>query len=206
MIIFDMDGTLWETTDITLEAANDIAKEYNEVEPVTKEIVESGMGLSKEENAKLYMPYLDEKKGVFYIEMISERCSLLINEKGANLYDGVLDVIKELSNKYKLGIITNNYDEYVEAFFNNTGLKEYFSDYIGTASYSLTKAEAIRTMMARNNEKNGFYIGDIKKDMESAKEAGIGFIHAKYGFEPHLQSDLYINDIRDLEELVSKVF
>lgn len=205
MLIFDLDGTLWETTETTLEAANDIAREYPEVKEITRDIVERGMGLSSSENAKNYMPYLDEEKGIEYLRKISERNFEIIDKKGARLYDGVCDVIKKLSDKYKLGIITNNYDGYVEMFFKCSKLKEYFSDYMGAATYSITKGEAIKRMVDRNNEPNSFYIGDIKKDMDSTLEAGIKFIHAKYGFEPTLETEFYINDIKELEELLNRI-
>ena len=60
-------------------------------------------------------------------------------------------------------------------------------------------------MVERNNEPNSFYIGDIKKDMIATKEAGINFIHAKYGFEPTLKTKYYIENIKQLEELLKKL-
>ena len=34
--------------------------------------------------------------------------------------------------------------------------------------------------------------------------AGITFIHARYGFEPNLKSELAIEDIKDLPNLIKK--
>lgn len=206
MLIFDLDGTLWETTETTFLAANEVSKMYPEVKEISMDVIKKGMGLSSSENAKNYMPYLDVSKGIEYLRKISEINFSLIGEKGAHLYDGVIDVIKSLSKKYKLGIITNNYDEYVQMFFKCSGLKDYFCDYMGAATYKITKGEAIKRMVERNNEPNSFYIGDIKKDMDSTYEAGIKFIHAKYGFEPSLKTEYYIDDITDLDELLDKIY
>jgi len=131
MLIFDLDGTLCET----LEDANLIAKEYVEVGNFH---CKSGMRLSFEDNAKNYMPYLSKEKAKYYLQLISEKNIELINSKGAKLYDGVIDTIISLSKKYKLGIITNNNDDYVISFFKTSNLQDYFTDYIGAASYNIT--------------------------------------------------------------------
>lgn len=206
MLIFDLDGTLWETTRTTYLAANQVAKMYPEVKEISMDVIKKGMGLSSNENALNYMPYLEVSKGIEYLRKISEINFKLIGENGAHVYDGVCDSIKKLSSKYKLGIITNNYDEYVEMFFKCSGLKDYFCDYMGAATYKITKGEAIRRMVDRNNEPDSFYIGDIKKDMDSTYEAGIRFIHARYGFEPTLETEYFINDISDLEKLLDKIY
>ena len=205
MLIFDLDGTLWNTIKNTFDAANEISEEYEEVKEITLETVKNGMGLSAIENAKNYMPYLDDEKALYYLKMINKRCMEIISKKGAILYDGVVDTIHNLSKKYTLGIVTNNNDEYIETFFKVSNLKEYFTDYIGAGSYSITKGQAIKNIVERNKEPNSFYIGDIRKDMIATKEAGIKFIHAKYGFEPTLESKYYINDIKELEELLNRI-
>lgn len=51
--------------------------------------------------------------------------------------------------------------------------------------------------MSRNNVSLACYIGDIKKDMQAAY-----FIHAKYGFEPNLECEKFINDISELKEIL----
>ena len=206
MIIFDLDGTLWDTTMSTYKAANAIAEEYEEVKNISIDTIKKGMGLGKEENAKNYMPYLDIDKALYYADKIIEKNIEFINNGEAILYDGVYDTITNLSKKYRLGIVTNNKDEYAQTFLNTSNLKEYFTDYIGAASYGITKAEAIKRMIDRNKESNSFYVGDIKKDMESTNEAGIKFIHAKYGFEPNVISKYYINDITELEPLLEKIY
>lgn len=205
MIIFDLDGTLWNTVDTTLEAANNIAKEYDEVKRFSKKPIVDSMGLSRSEAAVIYMPYLSKRKATRYMKEISEESVRIINKKGATLYKGVVSTIKKLSKKYKLGIITNNTDEYAKIFIKTSKLGKYFNDYIGTASYGITKGEAIKEMCKRNKEPNSFYVGDIKKDMIATNEAGITFIHAKYGFEPELDSEYAIDDIRKIEKLINKI-
>ena len=69
MIIFDMDGTLWDTTDITFEASNIIAQEYDEVKEVNIDLIKSIMGLSLENVARKMMPYLSLDKAIYYVKL-----------------------------------------------------------------------------------------------------------------------------------------
>ena len=205
VIIFDMDGTLWNTSESTLKAANNVARRHDDIKEFSMETIQKGMGLNAVENAYNYMPYLDQEKAVKFIGEVNMECSKVIAEEGATIYDGVVETLKELSKKYKLGIVTNNNDEYVKTFLKLSNLTDYITDYMGTATYKITKGEAIKELALRNNEPNSFYVGDIKKDMIATKEANQTFIHAKYGFEPDLECEYYINDIKELEEVINKI-
>lgn len=205
MLIFDLDGTLWETTKTTYEATNMVADMYEEVNHVSMNTVIKGMGLSKYENAKNYFPNLPEEKALKYLKERSNINMELIKKNKAYLYDGMIDTIKDLSKKYKLAIVTNSSDDYAKTFIDVSGLNDYFTDYLGAATYGITKAEAIKKIVEKYNEPDSFYIGDIKKDMDSAIEAGIRFIHARYGFEKDVDSKYYINDIRELAGVLDEI-
>lgn len=204
MIIFDLDGTLWETIDATYEAANIIANNHSELRKISKETIIRGMGLSSLENAANYMPYIPTEIGINYMKEISDKTSEIININNVTIYNEARETIKKLNKNYKLCIVTNNRDKYVETFLKITNLKEYFIDFIGTASYNITKSEAIKKLVNKYNEEDNYYVGDIKKDKEATKKAGIKFIHAKYGFEPNLKSELYINKIEELPSILKK--
>ena len=204
MIIFDLDGTLWETIEATYEAANIIADKYKELKSISKKTIIKGMGLSTLENAENYMPYITTQMGIKYMKEISKKTSEIINKNNVVIYNGVAETVKKLSENYKLGIITNNRNEYVETFLNITKLSEYFTDYMGAASYNITKGDAIKRMVQKHNEKENYYVGDIKKDQEATKYAKIKFIHAKYGFEPNLKSELSIEKIQELPDILKK--
>lgn len=202
MIIFDIDGTLWEASEITMIAANSIADEYKEIPKVSIEDIYKVMGLGKRDIAQILMPNVELSKAMGYVDLQTKLAIDLINKNGAHIYENVSSVIKYLSKKYKLGIITNNFDDYVKLFLEKSNLKRFFIDYIGNASYGISKKEAIEKMMSRNNVSLACYIGDIKKDMQAAYDANIDFIHAKYGFEPNLECEKIINDISELKEML----
>ena len=205
MIIFDMDGTLWDTVDVSKEAMDVVSNNYEEVKEVSRETIREGMGSSRKENGLRFMPYLDEEKREFYMNELNKEIVNLIDKKGTFIYDGVIDTIKDLSKEYKIGIITNNNDKYVESFIKFSNLGDYITDYMGASNHNISKAEAIKLVCDRNNEPHSYYVGDIKKDMDSTIEAGKVFIHARYGFEPDLECEYHIDDIKELKELIKKI-
>ena len=205
MLIFDLDGTLWNNTNSAFISANEIAKEFEDVKEFDIDTIKRGMGLSAKENAQNYMPYLDEEKALYYLKKIDERNIEIIGKNGTEIYEGVYETIINLSKKYKLGIVTNSTYKYAELFMNIANLRDFFIDYIGATTYTLTKAQAIRQLMDRNNEPNSFYIGDIRKDMEASEEAGAKFIQARYGFDKTLKAQYFIDDIKELEKLLETI-
>ena len=205
MIIFDIDGTLWDVAKITLKSSNMIANKYDYLKEFNLETIKKGMGLSLEENARNYFPYLEVEKAVPHLKEIMSQTVELLKSEEPPIYPNVIETIKKLSKKYHLGIITNNKDEYVEMFIEKSGLKDCFIDYMGAASHDMTKGEAIKEMAKRNNEPSSVYVGDIEKDYIATREAGQLFIHAKYGFGPNLISEYYINDISELPKLITKL-
>ena len=205
MIIFDMDGTLWDTVDSSYEAAKRVADKYDEVKDISRETIQKGMGSSRVENGFNFMPYLEPDKRDFYMGKINDEVMKVIEEKGANIYDGVVDTIKELSKEYKLGIITNNNDKYVELFINFAELNGFFVDYLGTSGRDMSKTDAIRLMCERNNEPHSYYVGDIKKDKLACSAAGQTFIHARYGFDPNLECEYHIDSFSELKDLIKKI-
>ena len=202
MIIFDIDGTLWNVAELTLKAANIAASRYDGVRYVSLNDINNVMGLGASEIAEKLYSEIDFHKALEVVKTSINVAAELIDKKGGNIYDGVNDTIKYLSEKYKLAIVTNNTDGYAKLFLNKSGLNDFFEDYIGATTYNITKAEAMKKIIDKNNISSACYIGDIKKDMLAAEEAGIDFIHAKYGFEKNLKTDTYINDIKDLKKIL----
>lgn len=205
MIIFDLDGTLWDTISTTTKATIDILEREEIKFNFDTNIISKSMGLAFSDVAKMYFPTLEKEKREYLLNEIIKRNVEIIKSEGADIYEGVCEVIRNLSQKHKLAIITNNKDDYVKAFFKASGLEPYFSDYMGAATYEISKGEAIKRMVEKHNEPTSFYVGDIKKDMIAANEAGIGFIHAKYGFEPMLNCPQAIENISDLPKLLDNI-
>lgn len=201
-IIFDLDGTLWNTVDSCLKATSFVKEEHSDItRDVTKEQIESAMGKTSDEIVNIYYGYLPREKGEEYAnEAFNKNVDNLLKE-GGTLYPNTRDTIIKLSKKYKLYIVSNCVKGYIESFLNTSGLKDCFSDYESYGNTLLSKGENIKLVIDRNNLKNPIYVGDTKGDMEASSYADIPFVYAAYGFGKVEVFDYKINDISELLNL-----
>ena len=205
MIIFDLDGTLWETMETTCKSANEIMKKHNINHEITKETVSNTMGCNFEEAAKNYMPNIEREERLLLMKEIIEYNSMKLAEEGGNLYPNLEETLKKLKEKYKLAIVSNCGANYIESFLESSKLGIYFDDFAAASKMQIPKGEAIRKVMERNNIENAIYVGDTQKDYEASQEAGIDFIHAKYGFAKDLKFEKNIDSIDQLPDLLKRI-
>lgn len=205
MIIFDLDGTLWETEKITYKTANAVLKKKNVDKEITMNVIKATMGCTFEETAEMYMPYFEkEKREKILDEMLSLNAKILA-EFGGNVYKNLETTLVNLKNNYKLAIVSNCADGYIESFLSSAKLEKYFVDYMAAAKYKISKAEAIKRVMNRNYINDAIYVGDTSRDYEASKLANIDFIQAKYGFGEDLKTEYSIENIVELPELLETI-
>lgn len=205
-VIFDLDGTLWEVIDSTLKSANIIANKYN-LKEIDKDTVCKGFGLNKEESAKLYFPYIELNESIKFMDEISMTNIENLKNNGGNIYPNVKEVLKILTDKYDLYIVSNTAEiEYIRAFLKSANVDKYFKEYIAASSLNISKKDAIKKVICDNKIEKAVYIGDTKIDMEAAYANNIPFVHAKYGFGENLNTVYSISEIRELLDILKKVF
>jgi phosphoglycolate phosphatase len=201
-IIFDLDGTLWDATDHVLIVWNQVLSNKKEIRRlIDKEELQGTMGLQIKEIGQKLFPYLEEN---VQAEIMNECCQVeceFLGNQGGNLYDKLEDTLKTLSEKYKLYIVSNCQEGYIEAFYQYHQLGKYFQDYENPGRTGLSKGENIKLIMERNNLKNPVYVGDTEGDLKGAQVAGIPFVYAKYGFGQVNQFDYSIDKFEDLLNL-----
>ncbi|CRZ34748.1 phosphoglycolate phosphatase [Herbinix hemicellulosilytica] len=204
-IIFDMDGTIWDSTkEVAIAFSEVVRNKYPEVtDEITPEKLKSLFGLLLDDIAvKLFTSVSEEKAKKIMKECCEYECEYLAKHN-AKMYDGMEEAIKELHKDYKLLIVSNCQDGYIECFFKaNPHLEKYFTDYECPGRTGKAKAENIKLVIERNNLKNPVYVGDTAGDAKAAKEAGIPFIFARYGFG---QVEEYADVIDSPLELITKL-
>ena len=122
----------------------------------------------------------------------------LILEEGGRLFDGLEAVLREVSARYPLFIVSNCHMGYIEAFLTHHRLGQYFCDTENHGHTGLSKGRNIRLVMERHHWDHIVYLGDTQGDYEAAQEAQVSFLHAAYGFGTIHGSVPAITDIRDL--------
>lgn len=189
VIIFDVDGTLFDTREGIIQALNYVLKVYGRAPieksdeskyigpPVKKALIEyQGMDeVEAEEAADLYRRCYVEK---------------FIGESA--VYDGTLETLVTLKRLgCFLGIATMKTMPQLETLLRNFDCDEFFSVLkAARADGSLTKSQMLKDIRDEHSELNTFVmVGDTVGDFQAAEKAGYRFVAADYGY----------GDVRSLE-------
>lgn len=201
-IIFDLDGTLWDSADRVSKAWNEAVAKIDGVSlHLTVEDIKGVMGLPAEEGARKLLPDLTPKLRAEITKACFASESEYLSKYGGTLYPGVEEMLAQLSQRYKLFIVSNCQDGYIEAFFQYHQLGHYFTDYENPGRTGLSKGENIKLVMERCGLTTAVYVGDTAGDRKAAAYAGIPFVYARYGFGQVEDYDYAIEEPVGLLEL-----
>lgn len=206
-IIFDMDGTLWDSAAQVAESWNVVLeKEYPEVlVRITKEDMYRVMGKTMDVIADILFPAEEkEKRGKILADCGKYEIQYL-KEHGGMLYPKVEETFKKLKEEYDLYIVSNCQKGYIEAFLDYYHLESYIKDTECYGNTNLKKGDNIKLLAERNQLEEAVYVGDIEGDYLASKEAGIKFIHAAYGFGTIADKVPEIAAFSELPEVVKTV-
>ncbi|WP_163192591.1 HAD family hydrolase [Clostridium thermarum] len=200
-IIFDVDGTLWDTTEVVAKAWNRAVEESGvSAGKITAEVLKKEFGKTMDVIAQDLFPNADAKEREHILELCCkyEHEALIENNKNL-LFPNVKETLKKLSKKYSLFIVSNCQSGYIELFMKKAGVEKYITDIECFGNTNKSKGNNIKLIIERNNLRDAVYVGDTQGDYEATKFAGIPFIYAKYGFG---KVDGYYLAIEDISELL----
>lgn len=204
LLLFDLDGTLWDSAAPVAESWNEIfLRECPGLKPLTVDDIHGVMGMTMKEISLALYPdiRMDRRDEIFDIcckhevEYLYDHCGTLYPD-----FRATMEALK--AQGYELAVVSNCQRGYVDAFLASSGAADLFLDYEEWERTGLAKGENIRLVMERNGYAKGIYIGDTVKDHEAALMAGIPFIHATYGFGSVDSPD---GVIRSLSELPAEI-
>lgn len=183
-IIFDMDGTLWDSAENVAKSWNLVIEESGLLEKtLTAEDISGVMGKTMDVIADILFAELPLEERGKLLEACCTRENDYLREHGGILYDQVEETLRVLKQKgYDLYIVSNCQSGYIEAFLDYYGLRELFGDIECYGNNLLQKGENIRLVADRNMLDAAVYVGDIQGDYDASRMAGVSFIHAAYGF------------------------
>lgn len=205
-LIFDLDGTLWDATEELCLVWNEIFRALGIGRTLTRDDLKGIMGKTIEETADMLFPNQKREYGLRVLSQCAESHIRYLEDHGANLYEGVEEVLKELSAEYSLYIVSNCPSGYIEAFLKAHHMAAYFNDYEMSGRTGKPKGENIRLIIERNRIRKSAYIGDTRSDESAARNANIPFIHAAYGFGTAEKPDAVIHSFKELSEVTNTLF
>ncbi len=202
-LLFDVDGTIWNSTAVVAKAWIKAAKELGlPYEVITADRLKKEFGIPMDEIFEHLFP--DSKLPNLYEKMrdllyVYEHDFLMANE--ADLaYPKVRETFAKLAENHRIFIVSNCQKGYIELVMEKCGIADYIDDYL---CYGDTLSPKNITM-EKIIEKNGLlksetcYIGDIQGDCDCTHLAGLDFIHAAWGFGEVVDAEKVVNTFADL--------
>ena len=183
-LILDIDGTLWDSRALVAEGYNiQLKKEGLDHLCVDAEILKPLFGKVLQEIADALFASIDPKDRYDLMKrcMDTENKYLFENECRIG-YPGVPETVKQLSETYRLFIVSNSERGYPELCMEKLGLTPYIEGHLCFGDTGTSKGKTIRTLMEKHNIGTCAYVGDTQGDYEATVEAGVPFLWATYGF------------------------
>lgn len=205
-LIFDIDGTLWNTTAVVATAWNKAVSESGPEElkdlHITDKILQKEFGKPMDVIADDLFGDIDSRVKA---DLLSKCCvyehEAIENNKEDLTYDKVRETLRELSERNKLYIVSNCQDGYIELVMAKNGIEDIIEDIECFGHTGKQKDENIRLLMERNGIEEAYYIGDTMGDYDASMKAGVKFIFCEYGFGEVPNPDGRINNFSELLEM-----
>ncbi len=205
-LIFDIDGTLWDTRAI-------VARGYNvELERMgrpdlflTAEYLTSLFGKTAREIADvIFADYpAGERLGLIMRCMETERRVMAADPCQVG-YPKVKETLLALKERYRLFVVSNSECGYPELLIEKLGLEGIFEAHMCHGDTHLPKGDTIRILLERHGIEDAVYIGDTQGDLDACRKAGIPFIFCTYGFGQPECWDAAIDAFSDLPQVLQK--
>lgn len=184
-IIFDVDGTLWDTTHVVADAWNEVVRSETSLDlSITPQKLKTLFGKTMPDIAAILFPEEPKENQLRLIDLCCQREEEALRKKSGALYPQLESVLTQLAARLPLFLVSNCQAGYIETFLDCTGFAPYITDHLCPGDTGEGKAENIREIIRRHHLKSPVYVGDTDGDYQAVKSAGdsIPFIFASYGF------------------------
>ena len=183
-LIFDIDGTLWDSRALVAEGYNlQLKDEGLEHLFVNAQQLKALFGKVMTEIADVLFAEIPLPERYALMERCMARENRYLQENPCAIgYPGVKEVLTRLAETHRLFIVSNSQRGYPELCIRKLGLGSCITACLCFGDTGTSKGKTIRALMQRHNIRSCAYIGDTQGDYEATLEAGIPFIWASYGF------------------------
>lgn len=207
LIVFDIDGTLFQTERVTVPAVQRTFSEYGLTEPDADTIC-SFFGRPVEEYLQWLEALCPAGLAQEVVEATNQRELDLIGEEGM-LYPGVLETIQTLhAEGYIIAICSNGPEDYVDTFLTSHGIRPFcrvvrFRD----ARYP-DKTAMLREILEEISLRPFIVVGDRADDIQAAHHLGGKAIAARYGFGSEREvaaADIQISSSHEILDAIHRL-
>lgn len=183
-IIFDVDGTLWDSRALLADAYNvQLAKEGLPAD-VTAERLKPLFGKTMTLLADGLFPEIPVPERY----ALMDRCILQMDKhleayaSPAIGYPNIRKTMECLAKKHRLFIVSNGQKGYPQMAAKKLELEDLITGYLSFGDTGLSKGQTILQLMDKHNIESAVYVGDTQGDLDACREANIPFIFTSFGF------------------------
>lgn len=205
VIIFDMDGTLLDSSRSITKSINFVRSELG-LPPFSVDKVTKLINMPDQDLPKLFYeeirPYSECRK--IFEKHYYENCV-----KEMKLYDGIKDMLETLYSKHDMAVATNAYEMFAKKMLKHLDIDRYFQVVLGSDTIKARKPDPkiIQHILKHFNASNkeAVLVGDSLKDEEAARNADIEYIFVDWGFGESSSPDyiLSLDNLKNIGKIVS---
>ncbi|MEA5033125.1 MAG: HAD hydrolase-like protein [Sphaerochaeta sp.] len=198
-VIFDLDGTLWNPMEMSLEAWKRACIEHGiDPEILERERFARAFGHPASAVAEIVLPAVEKSLQNKVLDSANEMEIQLIRTGLGALFDDVEIILEHLARTKRLFLCSNCQSGYIEAFLSTYGMELLFVDYICSGDTLQGKGINLGILIARNSIGDAVMVGDMVSDYDAARVNNLPFIYASYGFGDLRQFEAKIDRIDEL--------
>ena len=205
-LIFDIDGTLWDSRALVAEGYNiQLRQEGYDRLCVTAEDFLPLFGKVMTEIADVIFAELPPQERYPLMSRCMETENRYLQDNPCSIgYPGVRQTLEQLAKHHRLFIVSNSQCGYPELCMEKLGLTPYITGHLCFGDTGTEKGETIRRLMQTHGITSAVYIGDTQGDLDAARQAGIPFVFAAYGFGSPAEYEAKIETPEQLLQLFGK--
>jgi len=178
LLLFDFDGTIADTFQCGVEILNLMAPEFG-----YRPLEAADVPKARDMRTRELMKFLGI--ATTRIAKISKRGKEELNKRMDEVQPlaGMVELIRQLHcDGFRLGILTSNSEENVEAFLKKFDLELF--EFIRTSSKLMGKGSIIRNILKKCalKPREVLLVGDEVRDIEAAQETGIHIAAVTWGY------------------------
>ena len=200
-IIFDIDGTLWDSRALVAEGYNiQLRRENLHHLQTNADVLLQLFGRTMAEIADGLFPDIPPEERYALMDRCIESEDGYLQQHPCDTiaYPGIRKTMEQLAQKHRLFIVSNGQKGYPQLAAKKLGVEAFVSGYLSYGDTGTDKGRTILTLMKNHNIVDAVYVGDTQGDYESTLTAGIDFIWADYGFGKPERYDAVIHQFEDL--------
>ena len=216
-IVFDLDGTLADTSGDLISAANNCFIDLGHgalLDPNLDKLIafHGGRAMLKKGFERIKVIWTEKLIDTQYPKLLEHYFDNI--DKETFLYDGAINALDRLSNNgHNLGVCTNKPENLAEILLNKLGIRSYFKAMLGSDTLSVRKPNPLHLLETINQmggeRETSVLIGDTDNDRQAALNAGVLSVLVTFGPEglgvTRMNADAYLDHYDNLESVLDKL-